>query len=236
MRTIATICARGGSKGLPRKNVLDFMGKPLIAHAIADALNCPQIDRVFVSTDCPEIAQIAQAFGAEVPCMRPAELATDEAGKLPVIEHLVRHVEKSLGPVDRVVDLQPTSPLRTVLDVQACLAMATFDGLVTTAYDCGISPYFTMVETDSLGFAKLSKSSDAKRRQDAPSVLTLNGAVYVWSRSALAHASINGIWSVAVRTVEMPRCRSVDIDDALDFEWALFLARSSHEVLVGEKQ
>ncbi len=233
MRTIATICARGGSKGLPRKNVLDFMGRPLIAHAIGDALACNDIDGVYVSTDCDEIASVSTQYGAQVLFKRPAHLSTDEAGKLPVIEHLVAYVEAVVGPVDRVVDLQPTSPLRVVDDIAACMKLSDRAGLITTAYDCGISPYFTMVETDSNGFARLCKQSSATRRQDAPRVLTLNGAVYVWQRAALASAAQNGLWQVSVQVVEMPKSRSADIDDLDDFEWALFLAQRSMTRLEG---
>ena len=102
MSIVATICARGGSKGLPRKNVRPFAGKPLIAHSIEQALSCAAIEHVYVSTDDDEIAEVARAFGAEVPYRRPAELATDEAGKLPVIEHLLRHVEARGVRIDTV--------------------------------------------------------------------------------------------------------------------------------------
>ncbi len=227
MRTIATICARGGSKGLPGKNIRSFMGKPLIGHAIELAMRCDQVQGVYVSTDAQEIADVATAYGATVLGLRPAALATDAAPKLPALLHLVAQVEAVVGPVVRVLDLQPTSPLTALEDVLACLAAsetAPQAGLVTSVFDSGSNPYYTMVEADALGFAQLSKPSTAARRQDAPEVRTLNGAVYVWQRNALATAAAQGLWSVPVRTVEMPKARSVDIDDALDWDMALFLA------------
>jgi CMP-N,N'-diacetyllegionaminic acid synthase len=233
MRTIATICARGGSKGLPGKNIKLFLGKPLIAHAIAVAKRCSQIEGVYVSTDAQDIADVAVAHGARVLGLRPPELATDASPKLPALLHLTKQVEAQIGGVDRILDLQPTSPLTGLDDVRACLAASDGDpsaGLVTSAFDSGSNPYYTMVETDVDGFAHLSKPSIAVRRQDAPKVLTLNGAVYVWRRAALEKAASGGLWSVPVKTIEMPKVRSVDIDDALDWDIALFIAERTQRL------
>ena len=134
-RTIATVCARGGSKGLPGKNIRPFAGKPLIAYTIEQALACPGIEGVYVSTDDDAIAEAARAAGAIVPYRRPAELATDEAGKLPVIEHLVQHLEQQGQVIARVVDLQPTSPLRDAADIEAALALQPEADLVVTFYN-----------------------------------------------------------------------------------------------------
>jgi CMP-N,N'-diacetyllegionaminic acid synthase len=232
LATIATICARGGSKGLPGKNIKPFLGTPLIARSIALAESCEQIDGVYVSTDSPDIAAVAQAHGGTVLGLRPAELATDAAPKLPALLHLVQQVESQGVSVGRIVDLQPTSPLTSVEDVAACLRASdehADTGLVTTVFDSGSNPYYTMVESDERGFAHLSKASAAMRRQDAPRVLTLSGAVYVWQREALAQAASHGLWSVRVRTVEMPKSRSVDIDDAQDWRMAEFLAQAAKE-------
>ena len=222
-RTIATVCARGGSKGLPRKNVLPFAGRPLIAHTIAQALACPGIEGVYVSTDDDEIAQVAAAHGAQVPYRRPAELATDTAAKLPAIEHLVRHLEAAGGPVDRIVDLQPTSPLRAPEDIQGALALAGDADLVVSVTEPSHHPSFTLAETAADGTLHLSKDAGAVRRQELPPVWGLNGSIYVWRRDALPRAIEHGFWSVAVRPYVMPRERSVDIDDAFDFDYALWL-------------
>jgi N-acylneuraminate cytidylyltransferase len=222
-RTIATICARGGSKGLPGKNIRPFAGKPLIAHTIEQALACPALQGVHVSTDSEEIAAAARAAGATVPYLRPAELATDQAGKLPVIEHLVRHLEGQGERIDRVVDLQPTSPLREPADIAAALGLADGADLVVSVREAADNPYFNLVEAGPDGLVRLSKGDGSARRQDTPPVLALNGSIYVWQRAALAHAAIHGLWSVRIRAYLMPRWKSVDIDDLEDFEYAQWL-------------
>lgn len=225
MTTLATICARGGSKGLPGKNILPLGGLPLIAHSIAFALAHPAIDRVAVSTDDADIARVAEAAGAEVPYLRPPELARDDTPKLPVIEHLVAHVENQGAEIDRIVDLQPTSPLRLPEDLDGCLARADAPdgpGLVLTACDTGCNPYFNLVEAGADGLVHLSKGGGLAARQSAPAVWTLNGSIYVWRRDALRYAAAHGLWSVQVAAHIMPAARSVDIDTADDFalaEW-----------------
>jgi CMP-N-acetylneuraminic acid synthetase len=217
MSTIATICARGGSTGLPGKNVRPLFGKPLIAHTIEHARACPGIERVFVSTDDETIAAAAREAGAEVPFMRPAELATATAPKLPVIRHLVQGVEAMGLQVDRIVDLDPTSPLRAVDDVLACLQLLDADtDVVITGYPAEKSPYFNMVELDGQGHAALSKSlpGGVFARQQAPAVYSMNASVYVWWRRTLDQ----GIWDGLVRLHVMPRERSIDVDSLIDFE------------------
>lgn len=222
-RTIATICARGGSKGLPGKNIRDFAGRPLIAHTIAHALDCPDIEAVYVSTDDAQIADAARAAGAVVPFLRPAELATDEAGKLPVIEHLVSHLERQGEVITRIVDLQPTSPLRDSADIAAALR-ARFDAqLVVSVATAADNPYFNLVEQGSDGLVHLCKGQGSGRRQDVPPVYALNGSIYVWQRAALSHAAVHGLWSISVAPYLMPRWKSVDIDTLEDFEYALWL-------------
>lgn len=222
-RTIATICARGGSKGLPGKNTRDFAGKPLIVHSIEQALACAQIDAVYVSTDDALIASVARAAGASVPYLRPAQLASDTAPKLPVIEHLVLHLEQQGDTVSRVVDLQPTSPLRDPQDISAALRAQPDADLVVSVKDATDNPYFNLVEQGADGWVHLSKGQGSFRRQEAPTVYALNGSIYVWQRSALAHAAVHGLWSVRIAPFVMPRWKSVDIDDFEDFEHALWL-------------
>lgn len=221
--TIATICARGGSKGLPGKNIRLFAGRPLIAHSIAQALACPGIAGVYVSTDDPAVAEIARASGAQVPYLRPAELATDAAPKLPVIQHLVAYLEGQGARIDRIVDLQPTSPLRTVADIEGALAVPGDAGLVVSVTPAHDNPYFNLAEVQPDGSLRLSKGDGQGRRQDAPAVYALNGSIYVWRRDALAHAALHGLWSVRVAPYVIPRKRSVDIDDLDDFDHAEWL-------------
>jgi CMP-N,N'-diacetyllegionaminic acid synthase len=169
-KTIATICARGGSKGLPRKNVQPFAGKPLIAHTIEQALACPLIEGVYVSTDDEEIAEVALEFGAQVPYRRPAELATDQSAKIPAIEHLVAYLEKQGEQIATVVDLQPTSPLRTQEDLAAAIRLGADAELVVSVTEPSHNPYYSLVEVQGDGTLRVSKSADIVRRQDMPVV------------------------------------------------------------------
>ena len=225
---IATVCARGGSKGLPGKNLLPLAGRPLIVHTIEQALACPGIDGVHVSTDDELIAAVSREAGALVPYLRPAELATDEAPKLPAIEHLVAHLESTGLRVDTVVDLQPTSPLRTAGDIAQALSLLGDADLVASVTEPSHNPYYTLAESGEGGWLQLCKPADFARRQDAPAVWGLNGAIYVWRRAALQKAVTHGFWSVRIRPYPMPRHRSVDIDDLEDFEWAQWLLQRRH--------
>jgi len=216
MTTIASICARGGSTGLPRKNIKLLHGKPLIAHTIEQALASPGIQRVFVSTDDEEIAEVAKYAGAEVPFLRPAELASSTAAKLPVIRHLVEAIEKMGVTVSKIVDLDPTSPLRLVSDIGRCIELLDDEtDVVITAYPAEKNPYFNMVELKADGNIGLVKSlvGGVVARQQAPVVYAMNASVYVWHR----HSLQKGLWDGRVKLHEMPRERSIDIDNAIDF-------------------
>ncbi len=227
MTTIASICARGGSTGLPRKNIKLLYGKPLIAYTIEQALACPEIQRVFVSTDDQEIAEVARNAGAEVPVLRPAELASSSAAKLPVIRHLVEAVEQMGVPVTRIVDLDPTSPLRLVADIQRCIDMLDDEtDVVITAYPAEKNPYFNMVELKPDGNVGLVKqlAGGVVARQQAPVVYAMNASVYVWHR----HTLQKGLWDGRTKLHVMPRERSIDIDNAIDFKLVeLLLAPAS---------
>lgn len=216
MSTIATICARGGSTGVPRKNLKPLLGRPLVVHSIGQALACPRLDRVFVSTDDPEIASVAKGAGAEVPFLRPAELATDNAPKLPAIQNLVENIERLGVNVDRIVDLDPTSPLRSLSDIDACLDLLdTETDVVITTYRSEKNPYFNMVEIKPDGSIRPVKltASSVTSRQLAPPVYAMNASIYVWHR----HSLNKGLWQGRVRMHVMPRERSIDIDTELDF-------------------
>lgn len=215
--TITTICARAGSRGVPGKNIRPLLGKPLIAYSIEQALDEPQIDRVFVSTDSAEIAAVAREAGAEVPFMRPSTLATHTAAKLPVIEHLVAWVVEHVGPVARIVDLDPTSPLRDLSDIKACLALldANTDSVIT-GYQADKNPYFNMVEVAPDGSIQLVKTipGGVVARQAAPLVYAMNASIYCWHHHSLS----KGLWQGRTRIHVMPRERSIDIDDQIDFQ------------------
>lgn len=223
--TIATICARGGSVGVPRKNVRLLLSKPLIVHTIEHAQATPGIHRIFVSTDDAQIAEVAQAAGAEVPFLRPAELATSTAAKLPVIEHLVTQVEALGVAVERIVDLDPTSPLRDVADIEQCMKLLDADtDAVITAYPAEKNPYFNMVEARPDGTVGLVKPlpEGVNSRQQAPAVYAMNASIYVWHR----HTLNRGLWSGRTRLHVMPRERSIDIDSEIDFRLVEMLMQS----------
>lgn len=216
MTTIATICARGGSTGLPGKNLRPLLGKPLIVHTIEQALACRRISAVYVSTDSPEIAEVARRAGARVPGLRPAELATATAPKIPVIRHLVAEVERGGERVEIIVDLDPTSPLREVSDIEACLDLLDEQtDVVITGYESEKNPYFNMVEYKADGSVGLVKvpALPVEARQQAPKVYAMNASIYVWHRRTL----VKGLWGGRVRLHVMPRERSFDIDSLTDF-------------------
>ncbi|MCY1166837.1 MAG: acylneuraminate cytidylyltransferase family protein [Pseudomonadota bacterium] len=215
---IITICARGGSAGVPGKNIRPLCGKPLIAWTIEQAFESKIADHVFVSTDSEEIAKVARSFGAQVPFSRPAELATSTAGKLPVIQHLVEWVEKNVAPVSSIIDLDPTSPLRDTADIQACFAMLdTETDVVITGYEADKNPYFNMVELKKNGFFErvCQPGNEVLGRQSAPKVYAMNASIYAWHRRTLSPS----LWgSPRIRLHVMPRERSIDIDHPIDFD------------------
>jgi CMP-N-acetylneuraminic acid synthetase len=224
MTTIATICARGGSQGVPGKNIRDLLGKPLIVHTIEQALGHPALERVFVSTDSEAIAEVARRAGAEVPFLRPAELATHAAPKLPVIGHLLGWIEANGIAVERIVDLDPTSPLRSLDDITACLALLDENcDTVITGYPAEKSPYFNLVEVQPDGNVRLSKPppNELYARQSAPTVYAMNGSVYAWHRRSFDKR----LWGGRTRLHAMPRERSIDIDSELDFMLVELLLR-----------
>lgn len=216
MKIIASICARGGSVGVPGKNIRILHGKPLIAHTIEQALSVKSIDAVYVSTDSPEIAEVARQYGALVPFLRPVELATSNAAKVPVIQHLCDWVSMHDGGFDRIVDLDPTSPLRKITDIEACLSLLDADtDAVITAFESEKNPYFNMVEQKVDGNIGLvcQPAGLVVARQQAPHVYSMNASIYVWHRHTLS----KGLWSGRVKLHVMPRERSIDIDSPLDF-------------------
>jgi len=214
MATICTICARGGSVGVPRKNIRTLGGKPLIGWTIEQAAAASSIDGVYVSTDDDQIARVATDFGAIVPYRRPDHLAGSSAAKMPVIVHLVEHLESQGVEIERVVDLDPTSPLRTVDDIEHAVELLDDDtDAVITGYPADKNPYFNMVEDRPGGGVGLVIASDVTSRQEAPTVYAMNASIYVWHRRSLT----KGLWDGRTRLYEMPRERSIDIDSELDF-------------------
>lgn len=226
MNVVAIICARGGSKGVPRKNIRLLRGKPLIVHTIEVAGKCKLIDRVIVSTDDPEIAKIASVNGAEIPFMRPKELALDNAPKLPVLEHAIHFLESKLAYFpDIIVDLDPTSPLRTEKDIENCIRMVEEEGVdnVFSVTEARRNPYFNMVEIINNKVQLVKKPTrPLSGRQEAPRVYDMNASIYVWKRDALMNNV--SIFLEHTKVYIMPKW-AMDIDNETDFEFVEFILK-----------
>lgn len=212
-RVLALITARGGSKGLARKNVLPAGGRPLLAWTIAAAQKSSVIDHLVLSSDDAEIIKVARAWGCDVPFSRPAELATDTAGSIDVVVHAL----EALPGYEYLVLLQPTSPLRTEADIDAAFHLMQKQGANSCVSVCEAeqSPYwmYQLNEQNHLS-SLLPEFSGITRRQDLPPVYVLNGAIYIASVDQLVR-SRTFINEETVAFV-MPREKSLDIDTMED--------------------
>lgn len=222
---VAFVFARGGSKGLPGKNVRLLAGKPLIAHAVDTARACARVETVIVSTDDDAIADAARASGAEVPFVRPAELATDSAPEWLAWRHAITWWITNRGPLGTFLSLPATAPLRSVADVDACLDTLQGDSsldVVLTGMPASRSPWFNMVKRVADGRVDLVlRDAAVSRRQDAPAVFDLTTVAYAARPQFLLRA--DRIFDGNVGLVEVPPERAIDIDTLLDFEFAEFL-------------
>ncbi len=223
MKATAFIFARGGSKGLPGKNIRPLAGKPLIAWSIEHALAVKRIERVIVSTDSEEIAAVAQNYGAEVPFIRPAELARDDSPEWLAWRHALNYLqEKSGGLPTAMVSLPATAPLRSALDIEHCLdefEKGDVDVVITVS-EAHRSPYFNMVKQNQDGTVGLviPPQSAIARRQDVPVVYDMATVAYV-ARPEFVLTK-NALFEGRVRSVIVPTERAVDIDTLLDFQMA----------------
>ena len=228
---VGFIFARGGSKGVPHKNIRPLAGKPLIAYAIETALASELINRVIVSTDDEEIAAVAQQYGAEVPFMRPAELAQDNSPEWLAWQHAIRMLEATEGEpkMDVFVCIPPTSPLRAVEDIDACIQMLLESDadLVITVKPAERNPYYNMVVLDEEGYARLVIQPDRRihQRQAAPLVYDMTTVAYAARPEFVLNA--NSMFEGKVKAVIVPAERALDIDTELDFKLVEFLLRQS---------
>jgi CMP-N,N'-diacetyllegionaminic acid synthase len=226
MKRLCTICARGGSKGVKGKNVRQLLGKPLIAHSIEQARASGLFEAIAVSSDLNLILDIAGEYGVDYLIKRPDELATDQAAKLPVIRHCVAEVERQLGYCfETIVDLDATSPLRSVEDILSAVALLekTSAGNVITAMPSRRSPYFNLIELNADGVPELSKplKTAIVRRQDAPKCYDMNASIYVWKHHVLYTSDT--LFNMDTKLYVMPEERSIDIDSELDFKFVEFV-------------
>lgn len=223
MNTFALIPARGGSKGIPRKNIKLIAGKPLIVWTIEAALRSSLLSAVVVSTDDPEIANVARNAGAQVPFMRPSKLAQDQTpGVDPVL-----HALGQLPQYDSVLLLQPTSPLRTTEDIDGCLNFVAQQMVpsVVSVTEADVHPYWTYRLNADQTIARFVDAAPIARRQDLPAAFALNGAMYFadanWLRRRGRLVSSETLGYV------MPREHSVDLDTPFDWKFAELLLKES---------
>lgn len=222
---LGLIPARGGSKGIPGKNIKNLAGKPLIAWTIASALKSKTCSRLIVSTDDEKIASVAREWGAEVPFIRPAHLATDTSASISVVEHALKWLEENEQCYpEYVMLLQPTSPLRSADDICNCVDIVKIKNAIAVVSVCEANPHPYIVkkisDTGTLeNFVPTEKKID--RRQDMPPAYALNGAIYVTRCDSLI--STHSFTPDGTVAYIMPKERSIDIDSSLDFQFAEFL-------------
>jgi len=241
-RVISITCARGGSKAVPGKNLRPLLGKPLIAHSIEAALGSRYLDERVVSTDSPQIAAVAERYGAWVPFLRPAELAQDRTPQLAAVRHAVRWlVEHTLEPFDAVVTLQPTTPMRTAEQIDAAIALFFREDAdcvlgVTTAEH---SPYWMFTVRDDHLQPLLDGARDVTHRQALPPVYRATGSIYVNRPEQFLSPEppkLVPLWELAEKVVPLviddPLCR-IDLDTELDFALLEALLTEAQHVGVG---
>ena len=225
MKALCTICMRGGSKGVPGKNIRPLNGKPLMEYTIKQAVRSNLFENIVISTDSEVIASNVRSMGLDVWFLRPKKYAADKAPKIPVIIHALKKAEKYFKkeyPI--IVDLDVTSPLREVEDITR--AMEQFNSSkcsnLVTACKARKNPYFNMLEKKGEEFKLVKESKEPlNRRQDAPEVYEMNASIYIWSRSYLL--ANKPLISKDTSCYIMPEERSVDIDSELDFSYVEFL-------------
>lgn len=227
MKNYAFIFARGGSKGLPGKNIKPLVGKPLLQYSIETAKACPSISQVFVSTDDEDIAKVATAHNA-ILIKRPRELASDTSPEWLSWRHAIEWTTENYGPFDGFVSLPTTSPLRNVEDVERAIAkrLAVGADICISVTPSNHSPYFNMIKENSDASVELVNmpNGEVARRQDAPEVFDITTVVYVTTPTFVLREY--GLFSGKVTSVEIPKERAVDIDDIYDFMLAEAILKS----------
>lgn len=229
MKTAGLITARGGSKGIPHKNVCPLAGKPLIAWTIEAALQARRLDRVIVSTDDEEIAKVSREWGADVPFMRPAELARDDSPHLEVIRHALGWLAaESEAELDYLMLLQPTSPLRTSADIDSAIALGeekNADAVVSVCLTHEHPFLSKQVTPDGRLLDFVEKPQGYLARQSLPPAYSLNGAIYMVRRSLLLER--DDWYTDRTFAYIMPPERSLDIDTPWDLRLVDLILRDS---------
>jgi len=224
---LAVIPARGGSKGVPRKNIRPVGGKPLIAYTIEPALAVKnRLHRLIVSTDDAEIADVAMRYGAEAPFLRPADLGGDRVPMVPVLQHAVRTIEEQDGiQLDWVLLLQPTCPFRAPQDIQTALDLAEAggcDSVISVVRVLAHHPILMKkIEQDQLLPFMIEEKEGTRRQDYTPPAYMRNGSIYLTRRNNLMEN--NSIWGQVIRPYIMPEERSVNVDSELDMKLVEFI-------------
>ncbi|MEA3447194.1 MAG: acylneuraminate cytidylyltransferase family protein [Bacteroidota bacterium] len=223
--TLFIIPARGGSKGLPRKNILPLAGKPLIYYTIDAAKDITFDKNICVSTDDIEIKQVVEKYSLKIPFLRPAKLATDTATTREVLLHAIDFYQNQLGKTfTKVCLLQTTTPLRTSQHIYKAFELWNDDlDMVVSVKETKANPYLTLYEENKHGYLEKSKKGNFTRRQDAPKVWEYNGAIYIMNVNSLKKFSKRNF--TKIKKYVMPELYSIDIDNELDFKIAEFLIK-----------
>lgn len=224
MRKLFLIPARGGSKGLPGKNILQLKGKPLICHTIDAAKGAMGVnDVICVSTEDAKIKSIVHKYGVEVYFDRPQELATDNASTLDVISHAVDWFKRETEIFDVIVLLQVTSPLRNAKHIKEALGLWSSEiDMVVSVKKTDSNPYYSLFEEDSNGLLVKSKQGNFHRRQDCPVVYEYNGAIYIFGVGSYPSKALK------IKKYVMTKTESIDIDDEIDFKLAEYYLNDRH--------
>lgn len=220
MKTLVIIPARGGSKGIPRKNIKPLNGKPLIYYSIDCARAICEDEDICVSTDDAEIISIVEQYGLKVPFVRPLDLATDTAGTYEVLLHALDFYEKQGRFYDVVVLLQNTSPFRKAEQVKEALSLYNIDvDMLVSVKECAANPYYCVFEENADGFLQVCKGDgNIYRRQDAPKVYEYNGAIYIMNAATLKTTHMHKMQK-RVKYV-MDNLSSFDLDTMWDWQMA----------------
>jgi len=232
LKNFAFIFARGGSKGIPRKNIKSFGGKPLIAHSIEIAKEIEIIDEVFVSTDNNEIKKVAEEFGARI-IHRPPGLATDHSPEWLSWKHAIEYLSDEGLFFDTFISLPATSPLRAKIDVTACIdklySSPSFD-LIISVSKSARNPYFNMIKKNDSGYSELliRPKKNINNRQEAPEVFDMTTVCYATSPEYIINSP--GLFYGNVGHVLVPKDRAIDIDDPFDFKIAELIFKNIRNV------
>ncbi|WP_069650360.1 cytidylyltransferase domain-containing protein [Caloranaerobacter ferrireducens] len=228
MSILAIIPARGGSKGVPKKNIRKLNGIPLIAYTIIEAAKVDRLSNIIVSTDSEEIAAIAESYGANIPFIRPRHLATDTANSIDVVLHAIEHFEKKGIYYKDIMLLQPTSPLRDSKDIENCIDLykKNICDSVISVCEAITHPYLCK-KIDNKGRLEdfVLKKEKYTRRQDMPKAYQLNGAIYLTSVNVIKERK--SFYGDTVMPYIMDVMKSIDIDTELDFKIAELVIKES---------